>query len=187
MHKKPYYLPGDRRHKHDFSSFMRVDHAGELGAVVIYEGQLRYSHSDNEKKIITHMLEQEKEHLSYFETMLPKTRTRPSLFYGFWRKAGYAIGVLSRRASPYGGMALTVGVEETIDQHYADQLDYLERIEKTQEQELLYQKLKKFQDDEIQHKNDAIDYGAEKMPFYGFFKQLVHKGAKYSIHIASKI
>ena len=56
---------------------IRVDHAGERGAIKIYEGQLlalKTLKTDNElKEIIEKMKEHEEEHLEYFEKQIQKT------------------------------------------------------------------------------------------------------------------
>ena len=56
--------------KNKIEEFLRVDHAGEIGAIKIYEGQLLALNTfvkDNKlKKMIEEMKNHEKEHLDFF-------------------------------------------------------------------------------------------------------------------------
>ena len=56
--------------------FIRVDHAGERGAIKIYEGQLLALNSlikdENLKKTVEEMKIHEKEHCDYFESEIKK-------------------------------------------------------------------------------------------------------------------
>jgi hypothetical protein len=75
---------------------LRVDHAGELGAVRIYDGQLAglsfHPKSTSTKRQIRHMHQQEKEHLAEFNHTLPARRVRPTALQPFWHVAGGALG-----------------------------------------------------------------------------------------------
>jgi ubiquinone biosynthesis monooxygenase Coq7 len=73
---------------------LRVNHAGELGANSIYKGQ---SHSipSSHASEIQHMWDQEKVHLSTFNTILSENRVRPSLLFPIWEIAGYTTGYLT--------------------------------------------------------------------------------------------
>ena len=62
--------------------FLRVDHAGERGAIKIYEGQLlalnTFVKDDNLKKTIQEMKDQEKEHCNYFENEIKIRNIKPT-------------------------------------------------------------------------------------------------------------
>jgi len=65
---------------------IRVDHAGERGAIKIYEGQLlalkTIKQDESLKDKIEKMKEQEKEHLEYFEKEIQKRKIK--IFYFFY-------------------------------------------------------------------------------------------------------
>ena len=119
---------------------IRVDHAGERGAIKIYDGQLfalQLLKADSElEKKVSEMKEHEKEHLKYFEQQLAERNIRPTLFLPFWDMLGTALGfgtaILGKKAT----MLCTASVEEVIDQHYKDQIEYISNNEK-EEKELL--------------------------------------------------
>ena len=70
--------------------FIRVDHAGERGAVKIYEGQLLALNTivknESLKKTIEDMKEHEIEHCQFFEGEIKKRNIKPTKFclYGIY-------------------------------------------------------------------------------------------------------
>ena len=63
-------LPGDLPTEKLLERIVRVDHAGEYGAVRIYEGQLAVLGNSNKADVIRHMAEQEREHLDKFNELI---------------------------------------------------------------------------------------------------------------------
>ena len=82
-------------------------------------------------------------------------------------------------------MLCTASVEEVIDKHYSEQIEYLSKNEK-QEKELLA-KVKKFRQDELDHRDIAYEEGATKEGVYGFLDALIKIGSKAAIEISKKI
>ena len=79
---------------------IRVDHAGERGAIKIYDGQLfalqlLKGDKDLEKKV-SEMKEHEKEHLKYFEQQLAERKIRPTILLPLWDILGTAHLVLEQ-------------------------------------------------------------------------------------------
>ena len=68
--------------------FIRVDHAGERGAVKIYEGQLLALNTlvkdESLRKTIEEMKIHEKEHCEFFENEIKKRKIRPTKFLPLW-------------------------------------------------------------------------------------------------------
>ena len=168
---------------------IRVDHAGERGAIKIYDGQLfalQILKADSElEKKVSEMKEHEKEHLKYFEQQLAERNIRPTLFLPFWDMLGTALGfgtaILGKKAT----MLCTASVEEVIDQHYKDQIEYISNNEK-EEKELL-KKVKKFREDELEHRDTAYEEGADKDGLYGILDAIIKTGSKVAIKISEKI
>ena len=79
-------------------------------------------------------------------------------------------------------MLCTASVEEVIDEHYQNQLNQINSDEK-----ILKEKIKKFRDDEIHHKNIAYDNGADKKGFYSILDTIIKTGSKVAINISEKI
>ena len=74
-----------KTNKTKVQEFIRVDHAGERGAIKIYEGQLlalnTFIKNDELKKTIEEMREHEKEHCNYFENEIKKGGLNQQNFY----------------------------------------------------------------------------------------------------------
>lgn len=123
--------------KKTLDSYIRVNHAGEFGAVRIYQGQID-ALGDN--PIIQEMLSQEKEHLSAFEEEMRARKIRPTAFLPLWSALGYGLGFISGKIGKSAAMACTQAVEEIIDEHYLMQLKTL-----SQEENLLKEKFQNFE------------------------------------------
>ena len=134
--------------------FIRVDHAGERGAVKIYEGQLLALNTivknESLKKTIEDMKEHEIEHCQFFEKEIKKRNIEPTKFLPLWDLLGVGLGFGSTLLGKKAAMLCTASVEEVIDKHYLDQINQL-----GPEEEELKKKITKFRQDELDHKDIA--------------------------------
>jgi len=166
--------------------FIRVDHAGERGAIKIYEGQLLALNTlikdENLKKTIEAMKVHEKEHCDYFENEIKKRKIKPTKMLPLWDLLGVGLGFGSTILGKKAAMLCTASVEEVIDKHYLNQLNQLESDE-----EELKEKIKKFREDEIHHKNIAYEEGATKKGIYLLLDKAIKTGSKIAISISEKI
>ncbi len=166
--------------------FIRVDHAGERGAIKIYEGQLlalkTFINDPELKKTIEEMQEHEKEHKEFFENEIKKRNIKPTKFLPIWDLLGVSLGFGSTLLGKKAAMLCTASVEEVIDEHYKNQIDQLGEEEKK-----LKEKIIKFREDEINHKNIAYDEGATKKGFYSILDKIIKTGSKIAINISEKI
>ena len=78
-------------------------------------------------------------------------------------------------------MLCTASVEEVIDEHYQNQIDQIESDEKE-----LKEKIIKFREDELHHKDIAYEKGASKDGFYSIFDKIIKTGSKIAIKISEK-
>ncbi len=165
---------------------IRVDHAGERGAIKIYEGQLlalnTIKQDKNLKDIIEKMKEHEKEHLEYFEKEIQKRKIKPTYFLPLWDVMGVALGFGSTLLGKKAAMLCTASVEEVIEDHYQNQLDKLGDDEKD-----LKNKIEKFKSDEVDHKNTAYESGATNKGFYSIMDKIIKTSSKIAITISEKI
>ena len=166
--------------------FIRVDHAGERGAIKIYEGQLlalsTLVNDENLKKTIKQMKKHEEEHYNFFETEIIKRNIKPTKLLPMWDLLGLALGFGSTILGKKTAMLCTASVEEVIDGHYKKQIDKLESDEK-----ILKNKIIKFREDELHHKDIAYDEGATKKGIYSLIDKIVKTGSKVAITISEKI
>jgi len=166
--------------------FIRVDHAGERGAVKIYEGQLLALNTivknDNLKKIIEDMKKHETEHCEFFESEIKKRDIKPTKFLPLWDLLGVGLGFGSTLLGKKAAMLCTASVEEVIDKHYLDQINQLGPDEKE-----LKKKISKFRQDELDHKDIAYEEGATKKGIYSIMDKIIKTGSKIAINISEKI
>tara|TARA_B100001245_G_C22787513_1_gene380048 strand:+ start:107 stop:640 length:534 start_codon:yes stop_codon:yes gene_type:complete len=166
--------------------FIRVDHAGERGAIKIYEGQLlalsTLVNDEDLKKTIKQMKKHEEEHYNFFETEIIKRNIKPTKLLPMWDLLGLALGFGSTILGKKTAMLCTASVEEVIDGHYKKQIDKLESDEK-----ILKNKIIKFREDELHHKDIAYDEGATKKGIYSLIDKIVKTGSKVAITISEKI
>ena len=176
----------EKTNKTKVEEFIRVDHAGERGAIKIYEGQLlalnTFVKDDNLKKTIQEMKNQEKEHCNYFENEIKIRNIKPTKLMPLWDLLGVGIGFGSTLFGKKAAMLCTASVEEVIDEHYEKQINQLKPDEK-----ILKEKIKKFRLDELHHKDIAYEKGATKKGLYGILDKVIKTGSKIAINISEKV
>jgi len=168
------------------AEIIRVDHAGERGAIKIYEGQLlalkTFKQDENLKRQIEEMKEHEKEHYEYFDKELKKRNISPTKMLPFWDLLGVALGFGTAMLGKKATMLCTASVEEVIGDHYKNQIYQLDKDEK-----ILKEKIIKFRDDELNHKDIAYEEGATKDGAYGLLDKIIKTSSRIAITISEKI
>ena len=175
-----------KNNKKKIEEFIRVDHAGERGAIKIYEGQLlalnTFIKNEGLKKTIEEMKEHEKEHFEYFENEIKERNIKPTRLLPLWDLLGVGLGFGTTILGKKAAMLCTASVEEVIQEHYADQIRQLEVDEKK-----LKDKITKFRDDELNHKDIAYEEGATKKGPYSILDKVIKTSSKIAIKISEKI
>ena len=175
-----------KTNKKKLEEFIRVDHAGERGAIKIYEGQLLALNTlykdDKLKETVEEMREHEREHCEYFENEIKKRNIRPTKFLPLWDLLGVGLGFGTTLLGKKAAMLCTASVEEVIDEHYQNQINHLEEDEK-----ILKEKIIKFREDELHHKNIAYEKGASKEGLYSVLDKIIKTGSRIAINISEKI
>ena len=165
--------------------FIRVDHAGERGAIKIYEGQLlalkTFMKNDKLKNQIEEMKKHEKEHAEFFDKEIKKRNIKPTKFLPLWDLLGVGLGFGSTILGTKAAMLCTASVEEVIDEHYQNQINKIEDNEKE-----LKKKIVKFREDELHHKDIAYDNGATKEGFYSILDKVIKTSSRIAITISEK-
>ena len=165
--------------------FIRVDHAGERGAIKIYEGQLlalkTLMKNDELKEKIEEMKQHEKEHAEFFDKEIKKRNIKPTKFLPLWDLLGVGLGFGSTILGSKAAMLCTASVEEVIDEHYQNQIDKIQDDEKE-----LKDKIIKFREDELHHKDIAYENGASKDGFYSILDKLIKTSSRIAITISEK-
>ncbi len=165
---------------------IRVDHAGERGAIKIYEGQLlalkTIKQDDDLKDKIEEMREKEKEHLEYFEKEIQKRKIKPTYLLPVWDLMSIALGFGSALLGKKAAMLCTASVEEVIDDHYQSQLKKI-----GDDQKDLKEKIEKFKMNEVDHKNIAYESGTTNKGLYSIMDKVIRTGSRIAITVSEKI
>ncbi len=175
-------LPGDPASAALVERIIRVDQAGEYGAARIYAGQLAVLEGKPSAKEIRRMAAQEKEHLAAFDKLAAERRVRPTALTPVWHVAGFALGAATALLGERAAMACTVAVEEVIDEHYHRQIETLGDDEPD-----LAAVLTEFRDDEIEHRDIALEHGAEEAPAYPLLLAAIKAGSRLAIWLSTRI
>lgn len=172
------------------AELIRVDHAGEYGAKVIYNGQiaaLKLKGDEETVKIVEEMKLQEDKHFDYFNQKIIEKNIRPTIMQPIWKVGGFAMGFLTALADKKAAMCCTTAVEEVIDQHYEDQLDYLKSQNKTKENSDLQQNIEQFQAEELEHRDIGYEHKADELKYFKPLSNAIKLATKTAIFISKKI
>ena len=184
-------LPGDLSGAALVARMLRVDHAGELGAARIYEGQLAVLGATRHGAAIREMAAQERRHLETFERLVARHRVRPTALAPLWRAAGFALGAAAALAGPRAAMACTVAIETEIEAHYARQIERLRAEPETDAQAgedgPLSDTLAAFRGDELAHRDAGRAAGAEDSPAAAPIAALIRLGCRAAIGLSERV
>lgn len=168
------------------AEILRVDHAGEMGAVAIYRGQRAVlGEAPGHERIAGQLAEmeaQEAVHLARFDALLTQHHVRPTALAPFWRLAGFALGAGTALMGDKAAHACTEAVENVIEEHYAAQI-----AELAERDPVLAAELSKFRDEELEHRDQAVEEGAREAPGYALLTAAIRTGCRAAIKISEKI
>ena len=172
----------------DVAAMIRVDHAGEFGALRIYDGQLAVLGRGRERKAgaeaVAQMAAQEKRHFDAFSDLVKQRGVRPTALEPVWHVAGYALGAATALMGEKAAMACTVAVEDVIDAHYAKQIEILST---RPEESALRDTIEDFRRDELNHRDEALSHGAEQAPFYAALSAAIRLGCRAAIRLSERL
>jgi 3-demethoxyubiquinol 3-hydroxylase len=179
-------MPGEDARERRLAEMIRVDHAGEYGAVQIYRGQRavfeRIEGKAHAARLIAEMEEGEQEHLKTFDRMIAERGVRPTVMAPLWRVAGFGLGAVTALMGERAAHACTEAVEDVIEEHYGRQSQALRGVDSE-----LKHVVDKFREDEIAHKETAIEQGARHAPAYPVLSAVIKFGCRTAIRISEKI
>ncbi|MEL6212506.1 MAG: demethoxyubiquinone hydroxylase family protein [Pseudomonadota bacterium] len=176
--------PGPRTAR--IAEMLRVDHAGEYGAVQIYKGQRAVFEGQPGKEetaaLLAEMEAGEQHHLDTFDRLLMERGVRPTLLSPLWNMAGFALGAGTALLGEKAAMACTEAVEDVIEKHYAEQAEELETADPA-----LAETVRAFREDELGHKHTAESEGAREAAGYPLLKAVIQLGCRAAIRVSEKI
>ncbi len=175
-------LPGDLPPETLVARMIRVDHAGELGAVRIYEGQMSVLGKSPAGAALRRMADQEREHLEAFGRLIVERRVRPTALTPLWHVAGFALGAGTALLGEKAAHACTVAIEEVIDEHYRGQAEQL-----GDDEAALRSTIERFRADEIAHRDEALERGAREAPGYDALTSAIKAGSRLAIWLSERL
>ncbi len=179
-------MPGEGARERRLGEMIRVDHAGEFGAVQIYRGQRavfgRSESKAHAARLIAEMEAGEQEHLQTFDRLIAERGVRPTLMAPIWRVAGFGLGAATALMGEKAAHACTEAVEDVIEKHYARQSAALAEVDPE-----LKDIVDRFREDEMGHRDTAIAQGARETPGYAVLSAVIKLGCRAAIRISEKI
>ncbi|HYD87527.1 MAG TPA: demethoxyubiquinone hydroxylase family protein [Vitreimonas sp.] len=179
-------MPGEGARERRLAEMIRVDHAGEYGAVQIYRGQRavfgRSESKSHAARIIADMESGEQEHLQTFDRLIAERGVRPTIMAPLWRVAGFGLGAVTALMGEKAAHACTEAVEDVIEEHYARQSAALDGVD-----DELKDVVDRFREDEMGHRNTAVEQGARDAPGYPVLSAVIKLGCRAAIRISEKI
>lgn len=174
-------MPGDPSRDEVLARILRVDQAGELGAVRIYQGQKAILGKGRHGPALARMAEQERHHLDTFNRLIGERRVRPTILSPLWNVAGFVLGAGTALMGEKAAMACTVAVEETIDEHYAEQAAQLGDDEAE-----LRDTIERFRAEELEHRDIGLANGAEQAAGYPILSAVIKTGCRIAITLSQR-
>jgi len=175
-------LPGDKEEAEAVKRMIRVDHAGEYGALRIYAGQLAVMREGREKTLVHQMLEQEKAHFAAFDQQLKERRIRPTALLPIWHIAGFMLGAGTALLGKKAAFACTVAVESVIEKHYSDQ-----QLRLDDKEQALKETITQFREEELEHHDTSIEEGGETTPLYPALSAMIKAGSRCAIWLSTRL
>ena len=164
---------------------IRVDQAGEIGAQRIYDGQkfiFKVLKNNKDFDEVSRMAIEETEQLNYFNKLASDRNIKSTKLAKLFEAGAFAMGAGTALLGRNAAYVCTEAVEEVIENHYQNQIDQLEGID-----DEVREKLVKFQEDEVNHKNTAINMGSQKAPGYNMLRKVISNTTKAAIFLAERI
>ncbi|VBB69238.1 2-octaprenyl-3-methyl-6-methoxy-1,4-benzoquinol hydroxylase [invertebrate metagenome] len=178
-------LLGERPRKEIRARVIRVNQAGEYGAVRIYEGQMVVLKHKACAAVLRAMTENEKTHLATFNDLLVKKRVRPTILQPLWHILGFTLGASTALLGEKAAMACTVAIEEVIEGHYTRQLYMLDEDEEG-DRELL-KVIRQCREDEREHRAIGLTHGATQHPASPVLSTLIKAASRLAIWLSERV
>lgn len=146
----------ERRH---VAGLMRVNHAGEISAQALYQGQALMARSEGNRAYLLHAAAEEGDHLAWCEQRLRELHAPSSILNPFWYVGSFAIGAAAAALSDALSLGFLTETERQVESHLAEHLGQLPDADLRSRRIL-----ETMQSDEVRHAHTADARGAEELP-----------------------
>lgn len=138
---------------------VRVDHAGEVAAQALYQGQAVVARGEQQAEYLRAAAAEEADHLAWCAERLTELGERPSRLGPVWYAGSFAIGALAGVAGDRVSLGFVVETERQVERHLDDHLERLPAGDRRSRAILGQMKA-----DEIRHGRDAAENGGRPLP-----------------------
>jgi ubiquinone biosynthesis monooxygenase Coq7 len=145
--------------KRHIAGLIRVDHAGEIAAQGLYQGQALLSRNGSTRELLRRAAREEADHLAWCEKRLAELGERPSLLNPLWYAGSLAIGALAGALGDEISLGFVSETERQVEGHLASHLERLPLAD-VRSRGILQQ----MQADELAHGQSARTQGAMELP-----------------------
>lgn len=145
-----------RRH---VAGLMRVNHAGEVCAQALYEGQALTARTSQVRETMKQAAEEEVDHLAWCEERLEQLDASPTIFNPLWYGLSFGIGAAAGLAGDRWSLGFVAETERQVCRHLDHHLDQLPPEDA--ESRAIIEQMRK---DESEHAETAIQAGASDLP-----------------------
>lgn len=173
---EPEPLLSDAQRKQS-SSLMRVNHTGEVCAQALYHAQGLVSKRADIKEKMQQAAIEEGDHLAWCNRRLIELGSHTSYLNPFWYAGSFAIGLTAGLIGDQWNLGFLAETENQVVQHLEKHIQLLP----AQDQKS-YKVLQQMQQDEAQHRDDAMKAGAHVLP--EMIKQLMRMTSKLMVKVS---
>ena len=138
---------------------MRVNHAGEVAAQALYQGQALTARLDDVRDEMRQAASEEVDHLAWCEDRLAELGGRPSLLTPFWYAGSFAIGAAAGIAGDRWSLGFVAETEAQVVDHLNAHLESMSDNDRASRTILEHMR-----EDEERHGNAARDAGGSPLP-----------------------
>ncbi|MFI4962480.1 MAG: 2-polyprenyl-3-methyl-6-methoxy-1,4-benzoquinone monooxygenase [Legionellales bacterium] len=146
--------------KKHIAGLMRVNHAGEVCAQALYQGQALTAHCPHIKEQMSQAAAEETDHLAWCEQRLYELGSKTSILNPIWYSGSFLIGALAGLAGDSISLGFVAETERQVSDHL---LGHLKSMPIDDKKTRLI--LERMQDDEEHHAQAAVQAGAVAFPF----------------------
>ena len=139
---------------------MRVNHAGEVCAQALYQGQALTAQLTHIKQQMTEAAIEETDHLAWCEQRLQELDSKPSQLNFIWYSGSLLLGALAGLAGDKISLGFVAETEHQVSAHLQAHLKKLPQEDK--KTKLILEQMQK---DEEHHAHTALEAGGIELPY----------------------
>ena len=141
------------------AALMRVNHAGEVAAQALYQGQALTASTPEMRALLHHAATEEADHLNWTAQRLEALNSRPSLLSPVWYTGAFLLGAVAGRMGDPVSLGFLAETERQVEDHLKDHLDRLPTADAASRAVVVQMK-----QDEVNHMNAALKAGGADLP-----------------------